>query len=67
MLRRWFSIFALLVAACLSPEERALEHIARGEQELADDNVAAALLEFQSALKQRHGDAALYSRIGDVL
>jgi tetratricopeptide (TPR) repeat protein len=67
VLRRWFSIFALLVAACLSPEERALEHIARGEQELADDNVAAALLEFQSALKQRPGDAALYSQIGDVL
>ncbi|MBW2267719.1 MAG: tetratricopeptide repeat protein [Deltaproteobacteria bacterium] len=67
MHRRWFSILALLLAACMSPEDRAAEHITRGEQELADDNVEAALLEFQSALKLRPGDATLYSQIGDIL
>jgi tetratricopeptide (TPR) repeat protein len=67
VLRRWLSLLVLLLVACAAPEERAAEHVARGEQELANDNVEAALLEFQSALKLRPGDAALYTQIGDVL
>lgn len=66
-MRFWLATLLLLLAACASPEERAAVHVERGAEELSNGEVKAALLEFQSALKLRPGDAALYTQIGDVL
>jgi tetratricopeptide (TPR) repeat protein len=69
MFRSWRTVAAvvLLAAACTSSEERAARHLEHGEYYLDQDEVKAALLEFQSALKLRPGNAALYEQIGDVL
>ena len=64
---RWLAALALLAAACTSPEERLAHHVARGEAFLRDNEIDAALLEFQSALGVQPENAALYQRIGDVL
>ncbi len=64
---RWLAVVALVAAACASPEERLAHHVERGETFLRDNEVDAALLEFQSALKIQPTNAALYERIGDVL
>ena len=64
---RWLAVVALVAAACASPEERLAHHVERGEAFLRDNEVDAALLEFQSALKIQPANAALYERIGDVL
>ena len=61
------AVVALLATACTSPEERLAHHVARGESYLRDNEVDAALLEFQSALAVQPENAALYERIGDVL
>lgn len=64
---RWLAVVALAVAACTSPEERLAHHVERGEAFLRDNEIEAALLEFQSALNVQPENAALYQRIGDVL
>lgn len=58
---------ALLALSCVEPSERADHHLRRGHETLAEGEVQAALLEFQSALTYRPGDAALYEKIGDTL
>ena len=62
----WLAL-ALSALGCASPEERAARHIERGQHYLEQADTRAALLEFQSALKLRPEDAALYERIADVL
>ncbi len=64
---RWLAVVALMAAACTSPEERLAHHGARGEASIRNNEIDAALLEFQSALKIQPENAALYQRIGDVL
>lgn len=63
----WLAAAALLALACSSPEERLAHHMERGERYLRDNEVDAALLEFQSALNAQPENAAVYERIGDVL
>lgn len=63
----WLAIALLLAAACGTPEQRAETHIERGQEALSQGEIRAALLEFESALKLRPDDAALYEQIGDVL
>jgi len=65
--KRWFAVTALIALACTEPAERSTEHFERGQEALEQGDVRAALLEFQSALTYRPGDAALYEKIGDTL
>ncbi|MGI9592648.1 MAG: tetratricopeptide repeat protein [Myxococcota bacterium] len=58
---------ALQVTGCRSPEERLAHHMARGEAFVRDNEIDAALLEFQSALNAQPNNAGVYERIGDVL
>ena len=58
---------AIFSLACAEPGERAEQHLQNGHEALAEGDVQAALLEFQSAMTYRPGDAALYEKIGDTL
>ncbi len=56
-----------LALACASPEERYLEHIARGEEYIENGQAREALIEFRSALKVKPRDAEINQRIADLL
>jgi tetratricopeptide (TPR) repeat protein len=63
-----FALALVMIAlGCTSAEERAAHHIERGQHYLEQADTRAALLEFQSALKLKPDDAALYERIADIL
>jgi len=65
--KRWLAFTAVIALSCVDPAERASDHIERGHAALELGDVQAALLEFQSALRYRPGDAEFYEQIGDTL